>query len=369
MGARQIIMLGTALETKGGISAVVSAYRAGGLFERWPIRYIATHREARALSKFVLAATSFMRFVGLILTGRVAALHVHSASRGSFWRKSPFLLLAFISARPVVFHLHGGGFRAFFEQECGPLARAWVRTVFRRAARVIVLSQHWESWVRSVEGQANLLVIPNPAPPGKIRPERFADDPTLLFLGSIAEKKGVFDLLEAVADLRARYPRLRLVLAGVGEAQARVKERARALGISEQVELPGWIDASARDAWLAKADVFVLPSYYEGLPMSVLEAMAAGLPVIASDVGGIPEVIQDGVDGLLVAPGAVPALVRAIAKLLAQPALRESMGKAAQRKVARHYASERVMERIDAVYREIIGIAPTGLTAKIKQHA
>lgn len=370
MRARCIVMLGTAFETRGGISAVVNAYRAGGLFDRWPVCYLATHREGRALSKFALAAGSFMRFAGLILARRVAVVHVHSASRASFWRKSPFLLLAFLSARPVVFHLHGGGFREFFEQDCGPLTRAWVRAVFRKAAHVIVLSPSWAAWVRSVAPEANQHVIPNPAPAVKTKREKFAnDDPTLLFLGAIIEKKGVFDLLEAVAGLRDYYPRLRLVLAGTGAAQAQVKERAQALGIAPQVEMPGWIDAQARDAWLAKANVFVLPSYYEGLPMSVLEAMAAGLPVIASDVGGIPEVIEHGVDGLLIVPGDVADLVRSIERLLADPALRESMGRAAQRKVERCYASERVMERIEGVYREIMGIAPTALSTKIKQHA
>lgn len=363
-------MLGTVFETKGGISAVVNAYRAGGLFERWPVRYLATHREGCAMSKFALAAASFMRFAGLILTRRVAAVHVHSASRLSFWRKSPFLLLAFLSARPVIFHLHGGRFREFYERDCGLLARAWVRVVLNRAAYVIVLSSSWQSWVRSVAPKARAHVIPNPAPAVKPMREKLADvDPMLLFLGAIIEKKGVFDLLQAMAALREDYPRLRLVLAGTGAAQARVKERARALGISEQVELPGWADAPARDVLLAEADVFVLPSYYEGLPMSMLEAMAAGLPVIVGDVGGIPEVIEHGVDGLLVAPGAVPALVRAIDKLLANPALRYSMGRAAQRKVESCYTFERVMERIDGMYREIMGISPTVLTTKIKQRA
>lgn len=370
MRERRIVMLGTAFDTKGGISAVVNAYRAGGLFERWPVRYLATHREGRALSKVVLAAAGFMRFAGLILTRRVAALHVHSASRASFWRKSPFLLLAFLSARPVIFHLHGGGFREFFERDCGPLARAWVRGVFKRAAQVIVLSPRWEAWVRTVAPQARVHVIPNPAPAITNKREHPADgDPVLLFLGAIIEKKGVFELLEAVAGLRERYPRCRLVLAGTGPAQAQVLARAAALGIASQVEMPGWVDAAARDARLAQAAVFVLPSYYEGMPMSVLEAMAAGVPVIASDVGGIPELIAHGVDGLLIAPGDVPALTAALEGLLSDAPLRAAMGQAAQHKVERCYAAERVLEQVEGIYRDLLGIAPAVSSKKIQQHA
>lgn len=370
MSKRCIVMLGTAFGTKGGISAVVNVYRAGGLFTRWPIRYLATHREGRTWPKLALAVGSFTRFAGLLLARRVAALHVHSASRASFWRKSPFLLLAFLSARPVIFHLHGGGFREFFEQDCGPLARTWVRAVFGRAAKVVVLSPRWEVWVRSVTPQAKVRVIPNPAPAVKAIREKLVNaDPILLFLGAILEKKGVFDLLQAVAALGEDYPRLRLVLAGSGPAQTQVIERARALGIASQVEMPGWVDAAGRDAWLAQADVFVLPSHYEGMPMSILEAMAAGLPVIASDVGGIPEMIDQDIEGLLIVPGDVPALIAALEKLLLDVALRESMGRAAQRKVERCYAAERVLEQIDGVYREILGSAPTALPAKIKRHA
>lgn len=356
MGERYIVMLGTEFCTKGGISAVVNAYRAGGLFQRWPIRYLTTHREGSKASKFALAAANLMCFSGLLLTRRVAAVHVHSASRASFWRKSLFMLLAFLSARPVIFHLHGGGFREFFEQDCGPLARIWVRGVFSRAAKVIVLSSRWEAWVRSVAPMARVLVIPNPAPAVKAKREKLVDaDPMLLFLGAIIEKKGVFDLLQAVAALRERYPRLRLVLAGTGSAQAQVLARAAALGIAPQVEMPGWIDAAARDALLAQADVLVLPSYYEGMPMSVLEAMAAGLPVIASDVGGIPEVIDQDINGLLIEPGDVPALIAALQRLLSDAALREKMGLAAQSKIARCYTSKQALKQIEGIYTEVLG--------------
>lgn len=369
MRERYIVMLGTEFGTKGGISAVVNVYRAGGLFQRWPIRYLATHREGRTWSKLVLAVGSFMRFAGLLLARRVAALHVHSASRASFWRKSPFLLLAFLSARPVIFHLHGGGFREFFEQDCGPLARTWICAVFGRAAKVVVLSPRWEAWVHSVVPRANTQVIPNPAPAVKARREKLADvDPMLLFLGAIIEKKGVFDLLQAVAVLGKDYPRLRLVLAGSGPAQAQVIERARALGIASQVEMPGWVDAAGREAWLAQADVFVLPSHYEGMPMSILEAMAAGLPVIASDVGGIPEMIDQDIEGLLIAPGDVPSLITALERLLRDVALRKKMGLAAQTKITRCYASNHVLEQIEGIYFEVMGSTfPPFKNVEIKQ--
>lgn len=371
MDCRRIVMLGTALDTKGGISAVVNAYRSGGLFDRWPVRYLPTHREGRAWSKLVLAMASLARFAGLLLTRSVAVVHVHSASRASFWRKSPFLLLSFLSRRPVLFHLHGGGFREFHERECGSLARAWVRAVFRHAAHVVVLSPRWEAWVRAVEPGARTRVIPNPAPTVKPWRGKMANDaPMLLFLGAMVEKKGVFDLLQAAALLRDRHPRLRLVFGGTGVALERLKQRARELNMATRVEFPGWVDAATRDALLREANAFVLPSYYEGLPMSILEAMAMGTPVVASDVGGIPEVIENGVDGLLVGPGDVPALAAALDRLVADAALGESLAMAAQWKIERCYASERVLERVEDIYREVAGDRlPLVEHGKARQHA
>ena len=254
----------------------------------------------------------------------------------------------------MIFHLHGGGFRAFYERDCGLLGRAWVRTVLSRSARVIVLSSSWQSWINSIAPNARTRVITNPAPSVKSMPVKLPKaDPMLLFLGTIDEKKGVFDLLRAMSSLRHRYPRLRLVLAGTGPAIEQIKQRAEVLGVAAQLELPGWIDAQARDTLLREADVFILPSYYEGLPMSVLEAMAAGLPVVASKVGGIPEVIEHMVDGWLVAPGDVPAIRVALEILLADSLLRETMGKAAQQRVQRCFSSERVLEQIEETYREL----------------
>jgi glycosyltransferase involved in cell wall biosynthesis len=369
MGERWIVMLGTDFGTQGGIAAVVNAYRAGGLFGRWPVRYLPTHCDGGALPKLHLALANFARYIGLLATRRIAAVHVHAASRMSFWRKSPFLLLAFVGGRPVIFHLHGGGFREFYESDCGPLARAWIRGVLRQSACVIVLSSSWQAWVSSVAPKARLRVIPNPAPALQLRREKPVNDaPLLLFLGAINQEKGVFDLVQAVAGLRD--PRLRLVLAGTGPALAAVRERAGELGIAAQLECPGWIDAPARDALLRDADILVLPSYYEGLPMSVLEAMAAGLAVIASRVGGIPEVIEHGIDGWLVAPGDVPAITGALASLLADATLRAAMGQAAQQKVARSFGPARILAQVEAVYREVAGPGLAGFeNAKQKQRA
>jgi glycosyltransferase involved in cell wall biosynthesis len=176
----------------------------------------------------------------------------------------------------------------------------------------------------------------------------------ILFLGRLEAAKGVEDLLDAVALLAPRFPALRLVLAGSGELDAWRRGAARR-GIVERVELTGWVDAAARSAQLARAAVFCLPSHAEGLPMALLEAMAAGKAVVASRVGGIPDAVRDGVNGLLVPPRDAPALAAALARVLEDAGLQQSLGARARATVDRDYSTEAICGRLAAIYNDLAG--------------
>jgi glycosyltransferase involved in cell wall biosynthesis len=349
-----LVMLGTSFETRGGVSAVVNVYRQHGLFARWPIVYLATHCDGHAGRKFHLALKSFVRFLGLVLAGRVAAVHVHSSSYASFWRKSGFLLVAIAARRPVIFHLHGGDFLAFHNGLIEP-ARRFVRFLLGRASYVVVLSREWQTWMQEITDNPRLVVVPNPVllPQASGEARRPSD---LLFLGRMIRDKGIYDLLEVMVELRSVQPDVRLICGGDGETE-RVKARARELGIDDAVNVIGWMGAAEKQRHLATCGVLVLPSYLEGLPMSVLESMAAGTPVVATPVGGIPQAIEDGVEGLLVAPGDLAGLRDALELLLARPALQDQMGARGRNKVERLFSAQSVVPKIETLYRTL-GVAP-----------
>jgi glycosyltransferase involved in cell wall biosynthesis len=347
---KRIVMVGTSLRTMGGIAAVVQVYAAAGLFERFPVTYVASHCDGGALAKLRAMAGGYLRFLGLLVRGQVGLVHLHVASRASFWRKSGFFLLARLFRKPVVLHLHGGEFRIFYERECGPLRQRFIRAVFARAAHVIVLSRPWQDWVRALSGNPHVDVIGNPVlVPATVPSWEGRRAAAVLCLGRMNHGKGSYDLLQAVAALRPRAT-VELRLGGDGEAE-QVRARARALGIDAQVHLLGWVRADAKARELAAASVFVLPSYNEGLPMSVLEAMAAGLPIVSTPVGGIPEAVSDGVEGYLVAPGDVDTLAERLALLASDPALARRMGAAARRQGESSYASAAVVPRLEQLYR------------------
>jgi glycosyltransferase involved in cell wall biosynthesis len=179
----------------------------------------------------------------------------------------------------------------------------------------------------------------------------------VLFLAWLQRTKGVLDLVRAIPIILRSVPEATFVIAGRGlhggESPESIMELARSLRVAHALRCPGWVSGAMKESFLRESDVFVLPSYFEALPVALLEAMARGVPVIATRVGGIPDVIEDGVNGLLVDPGQPEALARAIIAMLTDDALRTRLREAARTHVRKRYSTEAVIEDLAALYREL----------------
>lgn len=351
----RVLMVGTALEGRGGVAAVVSVLQRDGLFEREAVRYLASHVDGSPWAKARVAAGAIAATLALCLRARPAVMHAHCASRASFLRKSLLLLIARACGSRTVYHLHGGGFREFAGVEAGPVLRWWIRHTLENSSVVIALSEAWAGHVLAFAPRARVVVVPNSVPLPAPAPEA-EEEGRILFLGRVEAAKGAFELLEAVAVLAPTFPGLVLVLGGEGELAA-VRHRAHELGIAAHLALPGWIGQEDKAAELARAAIFCLPSHAEGVPMAMLEAMAAGKAVVVSAVGGIPDTVADGVNGVLVPPRNVSALAGALATLLADRALRQRLGTAARATIAERFSTEVVVGKISALYGELAGAA------------
>jgi len=356
-----VLMVGTDPASLGGIRAVVQGYRDGGLFERFPVTYVATHRDGSAWRKLTRALGGWARTGVCLATLDAPLVHVHTASRASFWRKSVVCRMARLTGRPYLLHLHGGGFERFYHEECGPLARRIVRSVLAHAALVLAVSEEWRIALKRICPEAKVEVLPNAValPPRDRLPggPRAAGTPRrILFLGQLHAEKGVLDLVRAFAAIASRFPRTALVCAGHGAASP-VESLAHELGVASSVQCPGWLHSEAKSRALAEADLFVLPSYTEGLPMALLEAMSWGVPVIASPVGGIPQVIRDEENGLMVPAGDVEGLSRALARLLADRELADRLGAAGRATIEAQFALEGALARLQTIYARF-GVTP-----------
>jgi glycosyltransferase involved in cell wall biosynthesis len=353
--SRSVLMVGPRLDVRGGISTVVRGYRDGGLFERFGVVYIATHRDGSASAKARQALRGYVQLCGHLLRADAPLVHIHLASRASFWRKSLVCLVTMLRGRPYILHVHGGGFGKFYDEECGVFAKWYLRTLLARAALVLGLSEHWCAQLARISPRANIRRLRNAVRLPKHAAAPPADSVRVLYAGLISEPKGPFDLVRAFARIAFRFPAAQLVCAGAGEVDA-LTALAKQLHVEERVSRPGWLDSAAMANELARASVFVLPSYAEGLPMSLLEAMSWGLAVVTTPVGGIPEVVEHDRNGLLVAPGNLDALEAALTKVLESPAERERLGTAARATVSNAFTLDSTLEELAAIYREF-GIA------------
>lgn len=348
---RHVVMLGTDFRTKGGISSVVNVYREMGLFHRFPVIYLASHIDGGTWSKIAYFIKAWLRYASLLLRGRVGVVHVHMATDLSFWRKFLFLVPTYTAGVPAILHLHSGDFDVWYEH--GSRWRKWaIRNAFDRARSIIVLSRSWQKWAQSISSNSLIIPIYNPVRVPQLVDFSVRDANSVLFLGQLGNLKGTYDLLQAVARVVRRHPAVRLVLAGDGEVE-RVREEVIRLGLQQHVEVHDWVSGERKEALLERASIYALPSYCEGLPMSVLEAMANGLPIICTPVGGIPEAVTDGLEGRLIVPGDVDALCTALDDLLSRRDLCQQMGQAARKKVEERFSAARILPQVEQLYLQL----------------
>jgi glycosyltransferase involved in cell wall biosynthesis len=346
---KRIVMIGSSRATRGGISSLVNVYFAAGLFERWNAEYLETHCDGSKPRKLRKALGAWLSFMARLVFGEVALLHVHIASDASFWRKALFILPAHALGIPYLLHMHGGDFERFYRERCGASARSVLQYVYSQARVVIALTEGWKQAIEQAVPQARVIVVPNPVEMPRAAAPVTTNGPRIAYLGVIKDAKGTFDLLEAWGEVSRLNPDARLVVAGSGEVE-KLRYKACERDLLETIETPGWIGDADKASLLHGASVFVLPSHFEALPMALLEAMAAGLPVVATRVGGIPEVITDGRDGLLVEPRDPAALAAEMDTLLADPVRRATLGRAARRRIAESFSVEAVLPRVEALW-------------------
>jgi glycosyltransferase involved in cell wall biosynthesis len=360
---RTVALVGPDPSSKGGIAATMRAIAGSPeLAERYRFVTIPTYADGSRPAKLGRFAVGLARLARGMARGELDLVHVHTASGASFVRKCA--ALALVRGRPLVLHVHGGGFARKLSAS-GHRAAAYrraMRWAIERADAVVALSDSWADEVARWGTPRRLAVVPNvPDLPAALNGSLPAERPPyLLYLGHLHRKKGLFELLDAYADLRDEHPGLRLVVAGESTRADGVGGRAllahaRERGAEAGLQLTGWVDGSRKAQLLRGCACFVLPSHVEGLPLAVVEAMTAGRPVVATTVGGVPELVRDGVDGLLVPPRDPAALTTALRRVLGDPSFASRLAESARRRAAAQYAPGAAARTLGALYDELLG--------------
>ncbi len=348
-----VLMLGEALKRKGGVVAVEKL-----ILQHVPnaihFEHIPTLEDGSNFRKLLVFAKAIAMQAAYLMFRRIDLVHIHVSTGGSVYRKMLCVLISRAFAKPLILHAHSGKFPAFFARQ-PRFAQAMIAFAFRRCDRLVVVSPHWQSFYASALGveAEKINNLPNPVALPASVPQRDASPKVeLVFFGLVCEAKGVYDLLRAIKLIVGKTKcKFHLTIAGHGDVE-KAQSAASDLGLEHLVDFTGWVDSDRRDALLARAEIFLLPSHFEGLPMALLEAMSWGLPCITTPVGGIPDIIDDGVNGLLRPVGDFKALAEAMHQLIDDQVLRQRLGAAARRRIE-PLDVEPYADNLDVIYREL----------------
>lgn len=343
----KVLMIGPARSVHGGISGVVNNYYEAGLDKKIELYYIGTMVEGSKLRKLWQAFSALCKFVGKLPFYEI--VHVNVASDASFVRKSFFIRLAKLFGKKIVIHQHGGDFEGFY-RKLGTSAQNRVQKVLSLGDVFFVLAPAYKAFFEEITNRDDIIVFPDAIQIPEEYTKTYGGQ-KILFLGRLCREKGIEELLWAMKELHPYFPDAQLYLGGIWE-DAELKEQIQ--GCEEYITYLGWVSGKEKEKYLRESDIFVLPSYFEGQSVAILEAMAHYCAVVASCVGGIPQMIIHNDTGLLVKPKDATDLQRALETVLANPQMCQSMGAHAREKIEREFAMEQNMEKLLFVYQRIL---------------
>ncbi|KIC94313.1 glycosyltransferase family 4 protein [Flavihumibacter solisilvae] len=341
--------IGPHYESRGGVASVIKTYHENGFFDDSNILFIPTVEDGDKWTKF----TRFLQAITIFIRNirHAKFVHIHVSSDASFFRKFIFMTVARMRGMSIIVHLHSSSFPSFY-QRSGSIGKKMIRSFFRNSSRILVLSDEMKTFVHSLDPVLDPVIFPNPVNySGQSLNGHTPHAPYLLFLGRINPQKGLVELLEAFKRVSLDYPTWKLVIGGSGE-ESFLDNEIRKRGIEANVIRKGWVSGNEKDNLIREAAMLVLPSYGEGQSIAILEAMAAGLPVIATSVGGNTFIIDHMKSGILVPMGDTVALENAIRKLIEDPGLGRKIAAEAQEKIAAQFKYEKVREQLLHIYHE-----------------
>ena len=338
---------------KGGMVSVVKNLLGFPDWKDCCITYVPTHIESSKPVKAAYFAAAYLKVLTRLAFTKVDLVHLHVSERGSVYRKAALLKLAKTFGKPVILHHHGADFDPFF-RALPEKDKAFVIRFLEAADTNVVLSELIRQEFLERAPGADYTVLHNSVPVPKSN-KYDPDNSYLVTLGRLGERKGTYDLLKALRELEPELPAsLRFCLCGDGEVD-KVRELVTQYGLEHRVAHIGWAAGEEKQRILEKAVCHVLPSYREGLPMAILETMSLGIPNISTDIASIPEVIESGVQGILIEPGNVDQLKQALRKVCASREIRARMSEESYRLVRDRFSAEACAGKLERIYRKTVG--------------
>lgn len=345
-----VLQIGPSLQDRGGMVTVMEQIVSSELKEKYNIIHIPTYINGIKFRLFILA---IIKFIFYKIKYNVELVHIHTASYGSFFRKSIFVRICSLTNTKIILHAHGGGFKEFYENE-NTFLKKYIINTLSKVDKIIVLSESWKDFYKQLVDEKKIEVIYNSIDiPNTIEKDK-NEIIYGLFLGRLVERKGTYDLINAVENMvNKNNNKLKIILAGDGEID-NVNKIIKEKKLEQYFDVVGWVDKEKKQELLKKADFFVLPSYNEGMPMSILEAMSRKVLVISTYVGGIPEMVTNNINGILIDAGNIEQLSQALKKTIQEKEICKQMIEKAYKTVMEKFNIDNMINKLNDIYEMLI---------------
>lgn len=350
----KVLMIGNDPSVKGGITSVISQLMEHDWYnDGIEMEFIPTYIEASSTKKILFFAKAYQKIKRTFKCSRPDVVHIHMSYKGSFTRKYEIHKLCLKNGIPDIIHLHGSEFQKWYDAS-GSKQKAKIRQLLRECSIIIVLGSEWNKIIKEIEPSANTLVVSNMVP---IREKNvlWKIPFKVLFMGVFIKRKGIADLFYAVRLLKEqnKLSDIQFVIAGSGTEESNLKALAKELKIEYHVSFIGWTEGDEKERVYSECQILVLPSYNEGLPMTILEAMSYGMPILATNVGDISSAVHAGENGYLFEPGDIQSLADGIYKMASQKEVFEKMNRKSKVIVASNFSDVNYYTLILNAYRSV----------------
>lgn len=344
----KVLVVGPSItKSKGGMATVIRDISESELLNKeHDINIFSSYIDGNVFKRIIYSIVSYTQYLKILKT--VDIVHIHMASRGSTWRKNYYIKSAKTKRKKVLLHIHGASYKEFYEKECSIKKQKKIRNLLSMSDEVIVLSKEWKSFFTTLCDANKIKVLHNAVPTPKFKRSKY-NDYNVLFLGRLGERKGTYDLLESIPMVIEKVPEVKFFLGGDGDVEI-CKKICINKGIIDNVNFLGWVSAEDKEKYLELCSTYILPSYNEGMPMSVLEAMSWGCGVITTPVGGIPQVIANENNGVMVNPGDIDYIAETLIDLLTNKDKKEAFGKNARKTVEDNFSIDKWYESLLKIY-------------------
>ena len=342
----KVLVIATSRKTRGGITSVVKAHETGEQWKKYHCRWIETHRDGNSIRKLWYLGTALVEYICLLPFYDI--VHIHLATTQSAKRKKMFFYLAKWLSKKVILHFHPSNEKFLFE----PMNSKLYRKLFSKADLVLVLSEQWRCWIKMALGLSNHIeVLYNPCPIVNRRDDLRKNH--ILFAGTIISRKGYETLIRGFARIAQEHSDWKVIFAGNGEI-ANAMKIVECCGIQNQVEFLGWVTDKDKEKVFQEASVYCLASDGEGFPMGVLDAWAYGIPCVVTPVGGIPDIVVDGENGLVFSIGDVDGLANKLRMIISDRTLRKNIVLGQDKYVKGAFNINGINRKLEKIYTRLL---------------